>query len=237
MYMKSNSKILNILIFSFPLFFISLMVWLRINHYPIYEVIGLEDHIIEYSQFFFFLSGGILSFLIALKFRKSCKLMFILFLCVAFGLIVIAGEEVSWGERIFDIETHEIFDGKTKIPVLKYNVQGEMNLHNFKPIHQAVGYLYLMAGSYFIFAWPLIKILNRYFKIPRKIKTHLPYLIPSPILFFYFLPLIINLVDREQRGLAPQDFEMVEFLFSLGILIFLIFIYNHSSNLSPKGQE
>ena len=233
-----NSKILKTIVLLFPVAFTILMIWLRKNHYSTYEVIGLEDHIIEYSQFFFFLAGGIVAFLIALKFRKISTLMFVLFLFASLGLIGIAGEEISWGERIFNIQAPEIFDGETKIPILEYNVQGEMNLHNFRVIHDITGILYLIAGFYLIFAYPFTKLLQYFFNLSKKAKIYLTFLAPPPILILYFLPVGIYLFDKEKMGFPPQDNEMVEFLLSLGILIFLILVYkticNHFLNPSPK---
>jgi len=234
MYIQIKSKFLNTIILLFPIVFASAMIWLRINHYSTYEIIGREDHIIEYSQFFFFLFGGIVALVIACKFKKICKLMFFLFLFIAFGLIIVAGEEISWGERIFNIESHEIFDGETKIPVLKYNVQGEMNLHNFKPIHNIVGYLYLIVGSYFIFSWIFAKT---FLKSKKILKPYLPFLIPPPLLSLYFLPVAINLFNRQRFGFPPQDYEMVEFLFSLGILIFLLLCYQYLKKDFKVPQE
>ena len=49
-------------------------------------------------------------------FRTFCHVLFALMLI--FG----AGEEISWGQRIFNIESSEFF--------LEHNAQGETNLHN-----------------------------------------------------------------------------------------------------------
>ncbi len=243
MEIKIKHKALKLLIFLFPLAFTLFMYWLRKEHYSTYEIVGREDHIIEYSQFFFFLVGGAFAFLIALKFRAISKLMFFLFLFASLGLIGVAGEEISWGERIFNINAPETFDGDTEIPLLGQNVQGEMNLHNFETIHNVVGYAYLVVGSYLIFAYPLRKIIEKRFSLEKKIREFLVYLTPPPILSLYFLPVIINLLNREDAKLAPQDYEMVEFLFSLGILIFLTLAYLHLNHLypflkpNPKGKK
>ncbi len=243
MEIKIKSKVLKAVIVFFPLAFTLFMYWLRKTNYPIYEIIGREDHIIEYSQFFFFLLGGILSLLIAFKFRTISTIMFVLFLFAALGLIGIAGEEISWGERIFNISAPDIFHGDTEVPILGQNLQGEMNLHNFEPIHNIVGYLYLITGSYLIFSFPLRKLIEKYFKIKKEIRKLLIFLTPPPLLTLYFFPVVINLFNIERFGIAPQDFEVVEFLFSLGILIFLVLAYLHISYLypflkpSPKGKN
>jgi hypothetical protein len=227
MYIQIKSVPVKIAIFLFPLFFTAIVLWLRFYHFPIYEIIGTEDHIIEYSQFFFFLAGGIVAFLIALKLKKFAKPMFFLFLIISFALIFVAGEEISWGERLLNINAHQIFDGETELPLLEYNVQSEMNIHNFKPIHKMIGTLYLIIGSYFVFSWILIKIIGKFWCINKRIQKILPFFIPPPVLTLYFVPTAINLFDRIKMGFTPQDYEMVEFLLSLGILIFLILCYMH----------
>lgn len=227
MYIQIKSVPVKIVVILFPLFFAAIIIWLRFYHFPTYEIIGQEDNIIEYYQFFFFLTGGIIAFLTALRLKEFSRLMFYLFLMISLALIFVAGEEISWGERLFNIDTHQIFDGDTEIPLLENNVQNEMNLHNFKSIHNKIGILYLAIGSYFIFSWILMKMVMNFWSINEKIKNYLPFLIPPPILTSYFIPTAINLLDIEKVALAPQDYEMVELLLSLGLLIFLILCYMH----------
>lgn len=225
MHIQINSKFWGFSIGLFPLIFAFLIIWLRKNHLQIYETIGLEDHIIEYSQFFFFLAGGIGGLLLAFKLKKHSKIMFGLFLTISIVLIFIAGEEISWGERILGANAPEPFNEQTNLTTSKYNVQGERNLHNFEPVNNIIGLLYLIIGGYFVFAWLLVKIVNKFFNLTENIKKYLPFLIPSPILILYFVPTAINLLDRDGLGIKPQDYEMAEFLFSLGILIFIISCY------------
>jgi hypothetical protein len=65
---------------------------------------------------------------------------------VAFGLIAMAAEEISWGQRVFDVETPEgFFD--------RHNKQNETNLHNldfvmpFVPHLISVGLIVLVVIS------------------------------------------------------------------------------------------
>lgn len=53
---------------------------------------------------------------------KSNNTIAIMGLVVAVAFFVFAGEEISWGQRIFNIETGEFMQ--------QYNWQGEVNLHN-----------------------------------------------------------------------------------------------------------
>lgn len=222
---SDKRKIINSSIVIFPILFTSIILILRETNYPLYEIIGMEDHIIEYSQFFFFLIAGIISFLVFLELNKKKKLISIIFLLISLSLIFIAGEEISWGQRILNIDGHQAFGGKTEIPLLGYNVQSETNIHNFKPIHSKIGYIYIAIFFYTSLSWLL-----KYINFDKKIKNLLNYFIIPPILIPYFLPLSINLLDY--NIFAPQDYEMVEFLLSLGILIFITTTYLNIKKLN-----
>ncbi len=234
----TKRKVLLVLIIIFPILFGLGMYWLSRENNSLYKLIGSEDHLIEWLQFFLFGASGIISFILALKFRKISKLMFIIFLIVSFGLIFVAGEEISWGQRIFNIDGHEVFDGQTEIPILKYNVQSETNIHNFKTFHNKVGYMYLAAGAYGCFAWLLVCIFDKLFNFRKSIRKFFPFFVSPPYLFFYFLPLGINLLSRREWGIAPQDYEMGEFLFSLGVFIcFLLALVYFKKNFQQKGNK
>jgi hypothetical protein len=219
---KTKRKFLLGLIFVFPILFVLGMLWLRNSNFQLYRIIGKEDGIIEWLQFFLFGASGIISFVLALKFRKISKIMFIIFLLLSFGFIFTAGEEISWGQRIFGVEGREIFQGEEGIPLLGRNVQSETNLHNFKNFHNKVGYMYIAIGTYGCFAWFLACIFDKLFDFKEKVRKFLPFFVSPPYLFFYFLPLGINLLPRMEWGIIPPDYEMAEFLLSLGIFVFLL---------------
>jgi hypothetical protein len=235
---KKKRIILLTLIFVFPIFFTLGMYWLRSTNYSLYREIGKEDGLIEWLQFFLFGASGVVSFLLALKFGKVSKLMFVIFLIVSLGLIFVAGEEISWGQRIFNIDGHEVFDGESEVPVLKYNVQSETNLHNFKTFHNKVGYMYLAIGAYGCFAWVVLCILGKIFDFKEDIKRFLKFFVSPPYLFFYFLPLGINLLPRMGVGVGPQDYEMGEFIFSLGVFLYLLLCLTYfKKEFGQQGEK
>lgn len=85
------------------------------------EFLNAEDGLIEQATAAFFVVSCVLAAVLAV--RPGCaprqRLAFAL---LAFAMFVMAGEEISWGQRMFGVESNEFF--KT------YNVQGETNLHN-----------------------------------------------------------------------------------------------------------
>ena len=80
-----------------------------------------EDGPIEYATFASFVVASLLAFASAGRLRTDRRRMLA---AAALGavLFVAAGEEISWGQRLFDIDTPEVLvDG---------NRQDELNLHN-----------------------------------------------------------------------------------------------------------
>ena len=90
---------------------------------------GAEDRSYEWLGFFGFFGAGIFS-LLTLKYRdKMPPKVALYFLGLGLFYLVCAGEEISWGQRVFGWETPEKF--------AEMNEQGETNLHNLEnlPIH------------------------------------------------------------------------------------------------------
>ena len=91
---------------------------------------GAEDRSYEWIGFTGFFGAGVYS-LLTLLYRKKMpgKKVALYFLGLGFFYIICAGEEVSWGQRVFGWETPESF--------AEANEQGETNLHNLEklPVH------------------------------------------------------------------------------------------------------
>jgi hypothetical protein len=93
-----------------------------------------EDGLIEYAQAALFLVASVVLLVAAVRRRTDvwCWLLGI-------GFFLVAGEEVSWGQRIFGIDTPEGFK--------ESNVQQEINLHNLSAIHgnvRALGFMVVL---------------------------------------------------------------------------------------------
>lgn len=80
------------------------------------ETLGDEDGFFENLTAICFLSAAIIFFMTFLNKKEIIYLLF--FLVFLFG----AGEEISWGQRIFHIATPEYFE--------KNNLQDEISIHN-----------------------------------------------------------------------------------------------------------
>ncbi len=84
-----------------------------------------EDGLVETAGAIFWLLSAILIFTILLKNRRNANLLKyrnIIFLFLAFAFLFAFLEEISWGQRIFNITTPQF--------VQEINAQGETTIHN-----------------------------------------------------------------------------------------------------------
>jgi hypothetical protein len=92
-----------------------IMAW----RYPIaYIWATYEDLYGEWAQTYLFLLAGILSAAHAIRSRRA-RLFFVL---LALACVYTVGEEISWGQRLWNWSTPEFFR--------VHNLQSETNLHN-----------------------------------------------------------------------------------------------------------
>jgi len=111
-----------------------------------------EGVIEQYSTMFYPLSIILLFFILAISKSinlsiKSKKLFKYFIYLLLIGVILIYGEEISWGQRIFNWNTSGVFEN--------YNLQNETNAHNFlNPLYRFI-YPIVGMGSFLImfFMW------------------------------------------------------------------------------------
>ena len=112
-----------------------------------------EDGLFENLQCLcYFLSGliGLYSFLTVMKLKPKLKIKPLTFQAIFLLLfsilsIFVAIEEISWGQRIFGIESNNFF--------LKYNVQKETNIHNLNLFQENIQFFYIFIGLFGSFGW------------------------------------------------------------------------------------
>lgn len=103
-----------ILVVGFVLFYTNLQLFLQ------YVV---EDGLVEWLTVFGLLLGSAVCIYRFVKLRREKSALFLsITLLLGLLLFMVAGEEISWGQRIFGIETSEFFE--------KNNLQKETNFHN-----------------------------------------------------------------------------------------------------------
>ena len=97
------------------------LAWTDADYY--HTVYAREDGLIEWLTFAAFAAGAAVVFgrLAAVRLRKGA--WFAVCTLVLLGCFVLAaGEEISWGQRVFGIASPAFFR--------KHNLQGELNVHN-----------------------------------------------------------------------------------------------------------
>ena len=218
-------KFLKMGIFLFPLIFLFLIILNKILFGPLndfYLNFAREDGPVEYSTAIFYLLSFVFSIIIGIMFIKQKKNLFaLLYLLFSAMFFFIAFEEISWGQRIFQFETPEY---------LAENVQNETNLHNL-PIISYYREKSLLLVSFVVFI--LWVVFTHYDKL--KDKSFTKFFVPQGFIISYFIPVILffgmnffgNRIPTSPEGLLFYffhwpDHEVIEFLLSAGIFIFIL---------------
>jgi hypothetical protein len=149
-------------------------------------------------------------------------------LLLALLCLVFAGEELSWGQRLFGFETPEC--------VRAVNEQDELNLHNLKGLHR-VKYS-LLVGA--IAALMVATIVGR--AVPRLRhwvgRRGIPLLAFGDLVWFaaalLFLRHVANWLDLVVRNDAQ---EIGEFFFALGLLAFAVRAWVLPRSVEVGGPE
>lgn len=137
---------MKIIVFLFSVVLFCIFFSIKIIAPSTYLEFIKEDSFVENAQALFFFLSSIFAFLAAKRFIKSKLILHgVLYGILAVGLFFIFGEEISWGQRIFNITTFDYFE--------KHNYQHETNIHNLNTILPFLEYGYILTGFYGAFAW------------------------------------------------------------------------------------
>lgn len=187
---------------------------LRITDLKAYAGRVSEGSLVEWLSFLFLLLAGVLLLLSGRRERQRPAAFTATVLGA--GSLLIAMEEMSWGQIIFNWRSPEIFK--------QANVQGETNLHNLAPIH---GSTWAIAAAVFCLL-TLLSLLRWWLERRRPIRPHTSAdaLLPEGCLLAYFaLAAVIYIGVAIERGgtdvpiLITREQEVLECLFALGVLL------------------
>ena len=161
-----------------------------------------EDGPLEWLQFFEYVISSILALIIYLRQKGKKQIKSLIWLLIALLSLLIAGEEISWGERITGIGITTISD---------LNVQGETNFHNLPFFHNYLLDPVFELSCIFLgwFGWRKFKNINA---LPGKELS----------LYFLFVALFYFYFDISWASTTEQirnDQEIFEFLLSSGIFL------------------
>ncbi len=181
-------------------------------------VIITEDGVIEWLTVF----GLALTSLVCLRrvyYLRGEKTKLFLFMTLLLGLVFFfgAGEEISWGQRIFNTQSSEFFQ--------QYNAQGETNLHNLVVGGKKINKIIFGIGLQLVLLIYLLALVPLY-KRKQGLKDFLdkfavpiakPYQVIS---YLAALVLIQVLLDDPKKG------ELAEFAGSFLFFLNIAFPYN-----------
>lgn len=97
--------------------FVTTCVWMASRRPDAYGAAMQEDRLVEWLTVFLFAASGVLMLRQAARERRLFDALVGLF------CLFVAGEEMSWGQRLFGLTPPSYF--------LEHNTQQEMNVHNF----------------------------------------------------------------------------------------------------------
>jgi len=168
-----------------------------------------EDGPLEWLQFFEYVISSILALFIYVRRKKRKEINSLIWLAIAILSLLVAGEEISWGERItgFGITT-----------ISNLNVQGETNFHNLPFFHNYLLDPVFEISCIFLgwFGWRKFKKIDAF---PSKELS----------LYFLFVALFYFYFDVSWASTTEQirnDQEIFELLLSSGIFIHCLKNFN-----------
>ncbi len=175
-----------------------------------YNYFTSEDRWIECATFVFYFIAGLL-ILRMITITPAVRRPGYVLLCL--GLFFVAMEEISWGQRFFNLHTPQI--------LAQNNLQAELTLHNasFFPAEKLLFYVII------IWAVFLPVILHRLKALDALLKSIGIPLVPFEIQSYFVLGFLFKNV-----ALVIRSEEIGECLIGLGFLLFSIDIYCQMGN-------
>ena len=223
-----NIKKTKLVIFFIPIILIIFIIITKITFGPAnipYIILISEDGPVEYATFIIYFVTIIFSLLSAkIFFKRGKKRYGFLYFAMALVFIFIAMEEISWGQRIINLDLPEFFLEST---------QEEMNIHDLPVVAIFEDPMIIIAGLIGGLLWVIFqKSKNTNFYSFKRFFVPGWYLMSYflPVSFFYF---ILNLTPPEQISLQgiywnftfQKEQEPFEFLMSLGFFGFILVNY------------
>jgi hypothetical protein len=172
---------------------------------------GKPEGLVEWFQFGFYLLAGSI-FVVAGSRLVHKEQGLGKWIPLIFGtfILLVALEEISWGQKVFDFTTPEA--------ISTINTQGELTLHNLETVQPFLHLAYIVAGVA-LSSLPFMR--NR--KVMTLVKPELSGYLPSLSLIPYFISISIFYFSLDYinpllgGGVIGNHQEVFETLFSAGI--------------------
>ena len=183
-----------------PSLFLAYLVSTRFISPSFYKTLVIEDGPIEYATAVVYFVGSFLG--LSLSRRLAGKGLWswaALYTLMSVGFLFIAMEEISWGQRIFHLNTPAFFQER--------NIQDEIGIHNMSGFRLLLHPAYIVIGFVGAFGSLILTRLG----VPKRLLARL---LPSPDLFLYFLPCFLFYLAAE----VISPFTTVRYLGDLAAL-------------------
>ena len=201
---------LEIVLFSALFIFTGYGMYLGSQGQSVFKTFVSEDGLVENLTALSLLAASIVNLFRVFEFRKMKKPLWILTASVLAVLFFFAaGEEISWGQRIFNIQSGEFF--------LENNKQAETNLHNLivggKDLNILIfsQLMFFVLITYFVFSRLLIKKVSFIKNLVLKFRVPMPR-IQHIVVMLVITLLIVSINKVKQSELHELSFAFVFFL-------------------------
>jgi hypothetical protein len=182
---------------------------------PVFHLLTREDHILEWLQFAGFAGATALGAAIAVAlWRAGRRPMGVLYAAFALGCFFIAGEEISWGQRLLGYGTPQELE--------RVNHQGAVTVHNIGGFSQAFNGVMLVIGAYGALAPWLLRRSPR--PLPRDITALVvPALFLTPAFLMLFAYKALRFTAFPDPRAAVVSFgEWPEFCLAYALVTFAL---------------
>jgi hypothetical protein len=167
----------------------AIAIFVEIKDFSRFDSWTREDGPVENLQAALYAVGSACFFVVAFRDRRNAWAWLF-----ALGLLFCAGEEISWGQRIFGFATPAELEGA--------NIQHEANLHNVENIHGNVRTYGFMALGVLFVILPIAELTTNVVSVLRRkigfIRVPM-YVVPLAAAAFGFM-LIPRYIDQDAFG-------------------------------------
>lgn len=163
-----------------------------------------EDALLEWLQFACILAAGLVFGWLGVRLARTGRRgLGALYALLALGMLFVAGEEISWGQRLLGLQTPAELDA--------INAQHEISVHNIFGFHQAFIYAAMLGGLYGA-ASPLVKlVLPAAWRRSKLAYLLVPPLCLAPAFFMPFGYRLVRLLFKPELYYPARAFIIVDF--------------------------
>lgn len=184
----------------------------------LFHFVTAEDRLLEWGQFAAYAVAVVFGLAAALLlFRAERRLAAAFYVLVALGCLFVAGEEISWGQRIFGLETPQTLE--------EINRQEEITVHNVTSIEGLFKLGELIVGfAASVGVW--ILLWKRSGNLSERERIFVPPLFLTTVFFGIFVFRLFRFVVYSgQKHTVIEYTEWPEFCLALGLGVMTLLVW------------